>query len=309
MSSAKRLIQQGRFIFWLWNHPLTQHGRAKTIIRFIKWQIGSRILKREVVLPFVDNKVLLVSNGMTGATGNYYCGLHEHKEMAFVLHSLRIGDLFVDVGANVGSYTILASHTGANVISIEPIPFTFNQLRKTIAVNLLTNTHVVAHCIGLADQEGELVFTADLDTTNHVVPKDLSEKDKDIPTQTITVPVITLDTLLKDQAATMIKIDVEGFEGLVLKGAESALKSDKLIAVILEMNGNNNRYGLEDQDILDLMAKNGFFPFSYDPFTRDFQNAHIGEGNTIFCKLTHKQAILERVAAAPKFCLANGTSI
>lgn len=45
---------------------------------------------------------------MTGATGNIYVGLHEFEDMAFLLHVLRRTDLFVDVGANIGSYTILA---------------------------------------------------------------------------------------------------------------------------------------------------------------------------------------------------------
>lgn len=46
---------------------------------------------------------------MTGATGNWYCGLQEYEDMSFVLHALRPGDLFVDVGANIGSYSILAA--------------------------------------------------------------------------------------------------------------------------------------------------------------------------------------------------------
>jgi hypothetical protein len=44
-------------------------------------------------------------------SGNIYAGLHEFGDMAFVLHFLRAGDLFADVGANIGSYTVLASMT------------------------------------------------------------------------------------------------------------------------------------------------------------------------------------------------------
>ena len=45
---------------------------------------------------------------MHGVTGNVYCGLHDFAEMSFMLHLLRAGDLFADIGANVGSYTVLA---------------------------------------------------------------------------------------------------------------------------------------------------------------------------------------------------------
>ena len=59
---------------------------------------------------------------MTGATGNIYAGLHEFVDMAFCLHLLRSGDLFVDVGANIGSYTVLASKVaGANSVTLELI--------------------------------------------------------------------------------------------------------------------------------------------------------------------------------------------
>jgi hypothetical protein len=60
--------------------------------------------------------------GLTGATGNWYCGLDAFEDMAFLLHFMREEDLFVDVGANIGSYTILAGNeVGAETIEIEPI--------------------------------------------------------------------------------------------------------------------------------------------------------------------------------------------
>lgn len=73
---------------------------------------------------------------MTGATGNIYTGLHEFIDMAFCLHLLRPGDLFIDVGANVGSYTILASKVvGANSFTLEPVPETFKRLKRNININ------------------------------------------------------------------------------------------------------------------------------------------------------------------------------
>jgi hypothetical protein len=62
-----------------------------------------------VVVPFVGDTRLLVARGMRGATGNVYVGLHEFEEMAFALHALRPSSRFIDVGANVGSYTVLAA--------------------------------------------------------------------------------------------------------------------------------------------------------------------------------------------------------
>ena len=73
---------------------------------------------------------------MTGATGNWYCGLHEHDDMGFALHFLRATDCLFDIGANVGSYTVLAAGgAGARVVAVEPIPSTFRALRANVRLN------------------------------------------------------------------------------------------------------------------------------------------------------------------------------
>jgi hypothetical protein len=72
------------------------------LARFVLWQIVSR-LRAEIEFEWIEGAKLIVSRGMTGATGNIYCGLHEFVEMGFVLHLLRPNDLFLDVGANMGA--------------------------------------------------------------------------------------------------------------------------------------------------------------------------------------------------------------
>ena len=90
-------------------HPLNRESRLESMIRYFRWQIGSRLVHAPIVVPFVNDAHLLVETGLCGATGNIYTGLHEFVEMAFALHLLRPNDLFVDVGSNVGSYVVLAS--------------------------------------------------------------------------------------------------------------------------------------------------------------------------------------------------------
>ncbi len=107
MTPAARLLR------YVWNHPLNaRSSRVAALGRVFRWQLASRLLPGPIALPFVDDTWLFATRGMTGATGNWYCGLHEVAEMAFVLHLLRPDEHFVDVGANVGSYTILAGGGG-----------------------------------------------------------------------------------------------------------------------------------------------------------------------------------------------------
>ena len=144
-------------------------GKVAAIGRVIRWQLGSRLLPGPVLLPYVGTTRLFAARGMTGATGNWYCGLHEHCEMAFVLHMLRNSDHFLDVGANVGSYTVLsAGAVGARTTAMEPIPVTFGHLSRNVALNGLAD-HVRCWNGGLADRAGSLKFSSGLDTVNHVL--------------------------------------------------------------------------------------------------------------------------------------------
>jgi hypothetical protein len=61
-----------------------------------------------VVHTWIDGAKFFVRRGETGLTGNVYAGLHEFADMGYLLHVLRAQDTFIDGGANVGAYTILA---------------------------------------------------------------------------------------------------------------------------------------------------------------------------------------------------------
>lgn len=242
---------------FLATHPLGGRG---AIGRFFRWQVASRLLPGPFIIPFVGGTSLVVERGMTGATGNYYCGLHEFEDMAFVLHALRPGDLFVDVGANIGSYSILAASTGASVIAFEPVPATFQRLERNIHFNRFSEL-IDARNEGVAAKPGSLPFTVGLDTVNHVLRPGESGTAVDLP-------VVTLDDALASRQPVVVKIDVEGLETEVLAGAERLISGKEPIALIVEMNGSGAVYGHSDARVLERLRERGFSPCRYDPFNR-----------------------------------------
>jgi FkbM family methyltransferase len=294
---VRDLLSTLKFIF---NHPATRNNKLAAFRRFAGWQIQSRIFHRPVVYPFVENSVLLVQGGMTGATGNIYTGLHEFEDMMFLLHLLRPGDIFVDAGANIGSYTILASSVaGAKSISFEPVPSTFLHLKNNVAINNIESL-VELHNAGVGKEKGRMSFTSSFDTMNHVVT-DSSKANQ----ETIQVDIVTLDDILGNRMPTLIKIDTEGFEMSVLQGTSATLKHEKLLAIIVEINGSCHRYGINEKDIHEFIIKRGFVPITYDPFKRNYniKQSFNPNGNTIYIK--NESETGKRLSTARKFRVLN----
>lgn len=280
------MLQTIKFIL---NHPLNKRGKFKALIRFLLWQLNTKINPYPIVYPFTENSKLIVWKGLTGATGNLYCGLHEFEDMSFLLHVLRPEDKFADIGANIGSYTMLAAvEVGAQTLSIEPVPQTFRYLSNNIAINAV-ETNVKALNLALGGKKGTLKFTKSLDTVNHVATED--EID------TIDVPIDTLDNITTDFTPLLMKIDVEGFEIEVLRGAKELLKNKTLEAIIIELNGSGKRYGFEDDDVHETLLEAGFRPYIYKPFERKLISIEqYGIHNTIYVR--NLQAIQKRIFAS-----------
>jgi len=241
------LSQSLRFIL---GHPLNRGRPVSALARFAKWQLQSR-MQNEIIFDWIDGAKLAVRRGMTGATGNIYCGLHEYVDMRFVLDTLNPGDLFVDIGANVGSYTVLASKVcGARTIAVEPDPDTARALRRNIEINGIGDkVRVVEAALGAT--VGTVPFTVGLDTVNRVAePSDENVRE---------VAVRTLDDVLGGEVPKIIKIDVEGYEFEVFKGARETLPKKHLEAIIIETL---------DERLIEVLGRHGYRQMYYNPVRR-----------------------------------------
>jgi FkbM family methyltransferase len=139
------------------------------------------------------------------------------EELDFLRAHTPSGGVFVDVGANVGTYAmVLARHlgSGGKVIAIEPHPVTHARLAFNNSASGYTQVKLVAAAAGPAD--GELMIETDGDNlgASHIVSAEASRK-------AIKVPSLRLQRILGEAGVSQVdtlKIDVEGFEDRVLTG-------------------------------------------------------------------------------------------
>jgi len=266
---------------FIFNHPLGKRHPYKAFARFMYWQFQTLLFPSKFFIKsFVKPVNFYVKKGLYGITTNIYIGLHEFYDMSFLLHFLRESDVFFDVGANAGSYSLLASGVcKAKTIAIEPVKSTFDILFKNVQLNSLGHKVTMINS-GAGAIAGNMNFTTDEDITNHVVAANEVQT-----ANTIKVPIITIDSLQAENRPSLIKIDVEGFEAEVLKGMANTLQDPSLKVIIIELNGSGARYGDNDEDIHLLLIANEFKPHLYDPLKRELSKvATYGGQNTIYCR-------------------------
>jgi len=263
------------------NHPLAKRHIARSICRFLIWQLQCNLRQEKLFIKeFLGPVKFYVRKGLAGLTGNLYVGLHEFHEMAFLLHFLRPEDNFFDIGANVGSYSLLACGVcGARGVAIEPAKATFELLAMNIALNKLQDKVIIINSAAGASN-GLLTFTSSEDTTNHVVAhNEHTDREK------VTVSAITIDSLAQSNSPALIKIDVEGYETEVLRGMTQTLERPGLKAIIIELNGSGERYEFIEEDIHHLLLSKKFKPYQYDAFQRTLApTTTYGDFNTIYCR-------------------------
>lgn len=163
-----------------------------------------------------------------------YFGNYEREETYWVKQWLRPGMTVVDVGANCGYYTLLATSCvgpAGRVFAVEPSPHLFSNLLAVVAGNALPNVIPLQAALGSAPGEGLLYPPPDGNNS----PSMVRSGDE----TGLKVTVKTLDDCLQEwgvERVDLLKMDVEGFEPQILAGARSALRSGRIRAILCELN-------------------------------------------------------------------------
>lgn len=184
-------------------------------------------------------------------------GWDEHV-LAACLDLLHDGAVFHDIGASIGYFTIaVAARFGdrVSVVAIEPQPGPVRALTRSVAVNGYRNVRVLPLLLGDAPGEGRL----------HVPSRSVhaSLMPRARPRAVVSRPMTTLDALVAGGRAPVpdvIKIDVEGAELAVLRGARATLARHHP-AVIFESDANARRFGYERADLLAFFRDCGYTSF------------------------------------------------
>jgi FkbM family methyltransferase len=182
---------------------------------------------------------------------------YERKVKRFIIKNLDKYDTFMDVGACIGDYSIWLANNGYKCLTFEPVPANFEVLQQNIALNHLTE-HIHAYPWGLGSQKEQVSF----EVRPHNKGASKVIRDNEIPetSQTNEATIQKFDSIKNQLPLTannkvVIKLDVEGMESEVLKGAAEFIKSTRHLMLIMETC-------ISDQKMLkQLLAQWGEFKY------------------------------------------------
>lgn len=262
----------------IWNAPGNASNRPLAVIRGIRWFVACHrksVTDDQPVLfrAFADRLYPCYTDSIIAKHVMYRSEWFDHDLLHFMHDYLRPGDHFLDVGANTGLHTLLASTriTSGHITCVEPDPKNLARLRHALDLNHITNTTILP--VAASDEAGTVELTG-TDVFTRISPPSRSTIQRsmlkvqsskfEVPSSfnnppSTTVSAARLDALLgPDARVDFCKIDVEGAEWQVLKGMTGLMERNALPVIAFEFNGSLRGYGHSEDEFLSWLRNRGY---------------------------------------------------
>ncbi len=239
----------------IWSAPGNRGARLAAVWRawcwFLRchWRPGSG----PVLMPVFGSRVYPChTDSLIAKHVMYRSAWYDGELLNFMKAVLRPGDHYLDVGANTGLHTLLASTVTDRLTCVEPEPRNLERLRHTLALNGLDSATVLA--VAADEREGRVALEGN----------DVFTRLRD-DAAAASVPAVRLDSALGLQARVdFAKIDVEGAEGRVLRGLTGLMDQGALPLIAFECLGHLQAFGEQAVDLLDWLRARGYTVAAYD---------------------------------------------
>ena len=263
MSGGWRITFLGNIktVLFVWQHLANRERRFRSVLRYLIMKFRLFLYGRDVysARAFPGIKVNIERWSYQSQLAVQIDLQDEYSDKLFWKSYLRAGDAVIDVGANIGIYSLLASYLvgpEGHVYAFEPGPKAYSAMLNNFKINDASNVTTFQQAVG--DHLGTVRFHYAIDTTNRVFTPELP-----MDGQTIAVPQTTLTHALPKQAYAILKIDVEGAELQCLKGAEQLFEEQAISVCQFECQPTVHAYGYQQEDIIDFFATYDYIIFNY----------------------------------------------
>lgn len=231
-------------------HGLSKYYPIRTVMKKIESNLKSDFAEIQGSKMFLDP---------TDSLDLSILGVYGELDTKIIKNQLRPGNVVIDVGANIGYYTLLSAKSvgdSGKVFAFEPEPKNFELLQKNVIVNNYKNTVIENFAVSDSDGDAHLFLAK-----NGIVGHRIYDSKKCV--DSILVKKITLDDYFSKlnllDKINFVKIDVEGFEFGVLKGMTQIIKKSNELKLFVEFNRLGvKEAGFDPEEMLDFLYQNNF---------------------------------------------------
>ena len=262
-------------------------GRGLTKYSFVRnvKNYSSSHLQTDYAEVF-GNKLFLSKKGLALAISHY--GTYEELEAKIMEEKIKVGNIVVDVGANIGLHALnmarIVGNTG-QVFAFEPEPSNFKILEKNVKINNYQNIILEQKAIG--DKHGKTtLYQSDHPGRHRIFPQTKDAIGK-VQVDYTSLDKYFLDSNLVDKI-NFIKIDVEGLEFGVLKGMENILNKNNKIKILFELMPKNTiEAGFSPIELLNYLTSHNFKIYCIDEKTKKLLYVSNNEEILRLCSTTN----------------------
>lgn len=281
------------------SHPANRNHRIRAVIRAVSWQVIGRLWRRPVQVPFERYRLICHPGSSSASNVWYFTPRYDYHEMAFLDRLLRAGDSVLDVGANIGTYSLFcAARVGpvGRVIAWEPHPEAASRLRENLHLNGLESV-VEVHESAVSHEAGTVLFHSGRDVANGIAVAD------DPRGPTIGVPAVVLDDVVAENPGLIFaKLDVEGAEVSALRGATKLLRAGTPAVWMVEVIPSQLRwFDVDVDDLYGLMNAAGFEPWHFGGASGELTPGRPPtKANVVFISTLRRDEVEARLAERPR---------
>lgn len=262
-------------------------NRGKGIVRHLHWQYLKAFNRFPLELDISRSRIIAAHKRCGVSALIYSQHLYDYNNMKLLQLLLDDGGVFFDVGANIGSYSLIASEQETvEVVAFEPHPMTFGLLQANVQRNQRRNVRLFNVALGSGNGTMELTNVPGSAMNHRTVRK----TEGSVPVQCLRADSVCQEI---DRVPTVVKIDVEGFEYDVLEGFGEQLRS--IETIFIEMNGLSDERSGGEKEIHRLLVANQFTgPMFCDFDRRTLTSIKRGSEDAVYIGVDGMEALRRR---------------
>ena len=194
----------------------------------------------------------------------YLLGLFEWSTVSAYRRLVRRDDVVLDIGANIGAHTLHLARCvgpGGKVVAFEPTAFAFNKLVTNVGLNPTLSPRILMEQVMLVEKPGADLVPGIYSSWPLANQSDLHQKHGGRLRRTDGASVATLDEYLERAGIVrvhLVKMDIDGYECLVLRGSMTTLKRERPLIIIELAPYTIVETGHSLEELLDILGTSGY---------------------------------------------------